>query len=130
MILPKTRCTFHPCWICSPSRTFTQGRASHTVTGMGRKKVAKNTTRQNNFKGGVERNTTKTFTTDSSRDKTFRKTMIELGRSEEIILEMDRLASENHSHIATKAEIDVYRGNWWIRSNMVNFRYDANKAST
>ena len=54
------------------------------------------------------------------RDKFFRKTMIELGRSEEIILEMDRLASENHSHIATKAEMDVYRGNWWIRSNVVN----------
>ena len=55
------------------------------------------------------------------RDKLFRKTMIELCRSEEIILEMDRLASENHSHIATKAEIDVYRGNWWSRSNVVNF---------
>ena len=55
------------------------------------------------------------------RDKFFRKTMIELGRSEEIILEMDRLASEDHSHIATRAEIDVYRGNWWIRSNVVNF---------
>ena len=41
--------------------------------------------------------------------------MIEVGRSEKIIMEMDRLASENHSHIATKAEIDV-RGNWWIRS--------------
>ena len=46
------------------------------------------------------------------RDKFFRKTMIELGRSEEIIIEMDWLASENHSHIAIKAEIDVYRGNW------------------
>ena len=55
------------------------------------------------------------------RDKFFRKTMIELGRSEEIILEMDRLASEDHSHIATPEEIDVYRGNWWIRSNVVNF---------
>ena len=54
------------------------------------------------------------------RDKFFRKTMIELGRSEEIILEMDRLASEEHTHIATE-EIDVYRGNWWIRSNVVNF---------
>ena len=32
------------------------------------------------------------------RDKFFRKTMIELGRSEEIILEMDRLASENQSY--------------------------------
>ena len=47
--------------------------------------------------------------------------MIELGRSEEITLEMDRLASEDHSHIATQEEIDVYRGNWWIRSNVVNF---------
>ena len=60
---------------------------------------------------------------DSIHDRFIRdrKTMIELGRSEEIILEMDRLASKNHSHIATRAEIDVYRGNWWIRSNVVNF---------
>ena len=55
------------------------------------------------------------------REKFFRKTMIELGRSEEIVLEMDRLASEDHSHIVTHEEIDVYRGNWWIRSNVVNF---------
>ena len=52
------------------------------------------------------------------RDKFFRKTMIELGRSEEIIFEMDRLANEDHTHIATE-EIDVFRGNWWIRSNFV-----------
>ena len=56
--------------------------------------------------------------------------MIELGRSEEIIIEMDRFASENHCHTATRAEIDVYRGNWWIRSNVVNFDTNANKAST
>ena len=55
------------------------------------------------------------------RDKTFRKAMIELGRSEKIIIEMDQLASENHTHEATRAEIDVYRGNKWIRSNVVNF---------
>ena len=54
------------------------------------------------------------------RDLWFRKTMSELGRSEEVILEMDRLASEDHSHIATEEEIDVYRGNWWIRSNLVD----------
>ena len=54
------------------------------------------------------------------RDTLFSKTMIELGRSEEVILEMDRLASEDHSHIATEQEIDVYRGNWWIRSNLVD----------
>ena len=47
--------------------------------------------------------------------------MIELGRTEEVILEMDRLANKDHSHIATQEEIEVYRGNWWIRSNVVNF---------
>ena len=44
-----------------------------------------------------------------------------MGRSEKIIIEMDQLASEDHSHVATQEEIDVYRGNWWIRSNVVNF---------
>ena len=38
------------------------------------------------------------------RDKTFRKAMIEVGRSEKIIKEMDQLASENHIYKATKAE--------------------------
>ena len=55
------------------------------------------------------------------RDKTFRKAVFELGRSEKIIIGIHQLASENHTHEATKAEIDVYRGNWWIRSNVVNF---------
>ena len=49
------------------------------------------------------------------RDKTFRKAMIEVGRSEKIIIEMDQLASENHIHEATRAEIDVYRGEISIR---------------
>ena len=87
----------------------------------GRKKVAKNSTRQNNFKRGVERNNTKTFHYRFIRDTWFTKTMIELDRSEAVILEMDRLASEDHSHIATEEEIDVYRGDWWSRSNVVNF---------
>ena len=55
------------------------------------------------------------------RDKTFRKAMIEVGRSETIIKEMDQLASEDHTYKATKAEIDVYRGNWWIHSHVANF---------
>ena len=54
------------------------------------------------------------------RDKFFRKTMIELGRSEEIILEMDRLASEDHSLP------------WQLVDPLEcgEFRYDADKAST
>ena len=45
--------------------------------------------------------------------------MLQKDRTEEVIREMDRLANEDHTHIATEEELDVYRGNWWIRSNFV-----------
>ena len=45
--------------------------------------------------------------------------MLEMDRTEEVIGEMDRLANEDHTHIATEEELDVYRGNWWIRSTFV-----------
>ena len=45
--------------------------------------------------------------------------MLELDRTEEVIREMDKLANEDHTHIATEEELNVYRGNWWIRSNFV-----------
>ena len=76
---------------------------------------------KNNFKEGVERKHYENIHDRFISDKWFRKTLIELGRSEEVILEMYRLASEDDSYIATQEEIDVYRGNWWIRSNLVNF---------
>ena len=53
------------------------------------------------------------------RDEKFRKHMIELERSEEVIREMDKLANEDHTHHFTAGEISVYRSNWWIRSNFV-----------
>ena len=53
------------------------------------------------------------------RDTWFRKTMLELNRTEEVIREMDKLANEDHTHIATEEELNVYRGNCWIRSNVV-----------
>ena len=53
------------------------------------------------------------------RDTWFRKSMLEMDPTEEVIREMDRLANEDHTHIATEEELDVYRGNWWIRSNFV-----------
>ena len=34
---------------------------------------------------------------------------------------MDQLASEDHTYKATKEEIDVYRGNWWIHTNVAHF---------
>ena len=51
------------------------------------------------------------------RDERFRKSMIELGRTEEVCREMDKLANEDHTHHAI--EINIYRSNWWIRSNFV-----------
>ena len=53
------------------------------------------------------------------RDERFRKNMIELGRTEEICCEMDKLANEDHTHHITPNEIRVCRNNWWIRSNFV-----------
>ena len=41
------------------------------------------------------------------RDERFRKNMIELGRSEEICREMDKLANEDHTHHITPEEIQV-----------------------
>ena len=55
------------------------------------------------------------------RDKIFRKAMIEVGRSEQMIFEMDKFASEDHTYKATKEEIDVYRGNWWIHTKVEHF---------
>ena len=64
------------------------------------------------------------------RDARFRKTMIEMGRTEEVIREMDKLANEDHTHHITAEEISVYRNNWWIFSNFVGSGHDASKASS
>ena len=45
--------------------------------------------------------------------------MIEMGRTEEVTREMDKLANEDHTHHITAEETSVCRNNWWIRSNFV-----------
>ena len=119
MIRQKTRSTSSPFLISSPSRTFTSGRAGHTVTGTGRKKVINNTTLQVNSKKKCRKRGYNNIHDRFIRDTWFRKSMLEMDRTEEVIREMDRLANEDHTHIATEEELDVYRGNWWIRSNFV-----------
>ena len=52
------------------------------------------------------------------RDRAFRRAMIDIGRTEQMILDMDKLAKEDHSYKASKAEIEFYRGNWWLHSNV------------
>ena len=39
-------------------------------------------------------------------------------RTEQVIIEMDKLANENHSFRVSKNEIEFYRGNWWLHSNV------------
>ena len=120
MTQQQTRSTSSPCWISSLSRTFTSGKAGHTVTGTGRKKVIdKEYYTAYQLQKKCRKKQHENIHDRFIRDTLFRKTIIELGRSEEVILEMDRLANEDHTHIATEEEMDVYRGNWWIRSNFV-----------
>ena len=52
------------------------------------------------------------------RDRAFRRAMIDHSRTEQLIIEMDKLAKEDHSYKASKAEIEFYRGNWWLHSNV------------
>ena len=65
------------------------------------------------------------------RDERFRKNMIELGRSEEVCREMDKLANEDHTHHITEEEISVYRPQQLVDPiKFCWFRHDACKASS
>ena len=54
------------------------------------------------------------------REKTFRKAMIEVGRTEQMIMEMDKLEKEDHTYTASREEIEFYRGNWSIHTNVAH----------
>ena len=119
MIRQKTKSTSSPFLISSLSRTFTSGRADHTVTGTGRKKVLEKTILQINSKRSAGNEDTRTFTIDLFVTHGSEKPCWNWIVREEVIREMDKLANEDHTHIATEEELNVYRGNWWIRSNFV-----------
>ena len=121
MILPRIESTSQLCLIRSPYLTSTSESTGHTVTGMEKHLDAKITIRRINLQGNVVKRSMTASTTDTSATKHSGKAMIEVGRSEKIIKEMDQLASEDHTYKATKEEIDVYRGNWWIHTNVAHF---------
>ena len=99
----RTRSTSSPFLISSLSQTFTSGRADHTVTGTGRKKVIKNKYHTaNQLQKKCIKRKCKNIHDRFIRDTWFRKTMLELGRTEEVIREMDRLANEDHTHMLQK----------------------------
>ena len=119
-ILPRIECTSQLCLTRSPYRISTSERTDHTVTGMEKHLDVKITLRRINLQRNVVKRNTTASTTDTSAT-TFRKAMIEVGRSEQMIKEMVKLASEDHTYKANKEEIEFYRGNWWIHTNVAHF---------
>ena len=110
-----------------PNYYIKKGRPTATVTG--RMKVIKNITLRINLQKKCKKRQFLSIHDRFIRDTWFRKTMLELGRTEEVIREMDKLANEDHTHHATEEELNVYRSNWWIRSNFVGSGHDAHKVS-
>ena len=99
MIRQRTRSTSSPFLISSLSRTFTSGRADHTVTGTERKKVIENTTLQINSKRSVGKKRFLSIHDRFIHDTWFRKNHAGIGshwRSDPG--EMDKLANEDHTH--------------------------------
>ena len=86
------------------------------VTGMGKHLDAKITNRRINLQGNAAKRSMKASTTDSSATRR-RVNWDALKRSSKRWIS---LQTKNH-HEATRAEINVYRSKWWIRSNVVNF---------
>ena len=119
MIRQRTRSISSPFLISSLSRTFTSGRADHTVHRYGKKEGDQEYHTANQLQKKCKKRQFLSIHDRFIRDAWFRKTMLELGRTEEVIREMDKLANEDHTHIATEEELNVYRSNWWIRSNFV-----------
>ena len=64
------------------------------------------------------------------RDARFRKTMIEMGRTEEVIREMDKLTNEDHTHHAIEEEIKCQSWQLVDPFEFCGFRHHAHKASS
>ena len=117
MIRQRTRSTSSPFLTSSLFRYFTSGEVDPTVTATGRKKGITSTSSRISSKKKCEKRQFLSIHDRFSRDTWFRKTMLELGRAEEV--KMDKLANKDHTHIATEEELNVYLSNWWMRSNFV-----------
>ena len=73
---------------------------------------AKNTIRRTNLQRKCRKREYVSIHDRYIRDKAFRKAMIDIGRSEQMITEMDKLSNEDHTYTASREEIEFFRGNW------------------
>ena len=67
---------------------------------------AKNTTRHHQLAKKCRKKGYDSIYDRYIRDKAFRKAQIEHGRTEQMIIEMDKLANEDHSYKASREEIE------------------------
>ena len=125
----KTRSTSSPFLISSLSRTYTSGRAGHTVTGTGRKKVDKEYHTANQLKKKCRKRGYNNIHDRFIRDTWFRKSMLEMDRTEEVIREIDRLGERRPHPYCHRRR--TRRISWQLVDTFefCGLRHDAHKAS-
>ena len=129
MVQQKTRCISRPFLTSFRFPIITSWKGDPTATATGRRKGITSTSSRIRSRRNARSEISWVFTNRFIRDERSRKSMIELGCTEEVCREMDKLANEDHTHHATAEEISVYRNNWWIRSNFVGSDTMPNEAS-
>ena len=86
------------------------------ATDMGISEETKNTTSPISSRRSTK-STTRVSMIDSFTRETFRRNMIEKGRTEDLSRQMGYLADEDHTHHLTPQEYYHYKSIWWLHSN-------------
>ena len=95
IIRQRTRSTSSQFLTSSLSRTFTSGKVDHMGHRYGKKESDQEYHTANQLQKKCKKRQFLSIHDRFIRDAQFRKTMIELGRTEEVIREMDKLANED-----------------------------------
>ena len=108
----------------------TSRKGDSTATATGRRKGITSTSSRTRSRSKCKKGDFLGIHDRCIRDERFRKSMIELGRTEEVCREMDKLANEEQRTTLLRKENSVYRNNCWIRSNFVGSDTMPRKASS
>ena len=128
MIRQRTRSTSSQFLTSFQFRTFTSGKGRPHGHRYGKKEGDQEYHTANQIQKKCKKRQFLSIHDRFIRDAWFRKTMIELGRTEGVIREMDKLANEDHTHCYRRRTqhipwqlVDSFEFCW--------FRHDAHKAS-
>ena len=121
MILSRIESTSQLCLILSPYRTSTSESKGHTVTGMEKHLAVKITLRRINLQRNVVKRSTTASTTDSSATKPSGRRWLKWDALKRSSRRWISLQVKITLTKANKEEIDFYRKNWWIHTNVAHF---------